>query len=315
MKKYIGVDIGGTTVKAGLVDDNGKILAKTVIETGKTPEEVIAGIGKQLIDMLADNSLTVKDIVGIGIGCPGAVTGKTGTVEYSNNLGWGRVELVKGLKAYVDTEYRISNDANVATLAEAMYGAAKGYNDVIMFTLGTGVGGGIVIDKKLYEGNESKGAELGHCLLVLGGEECTCGRKGCIEAYCSATALIRDTKRAMLADLESKMWDYTNNDINNANGRTAFAMAKEGDASAIKVVDNYIAYLSESIMSYCNIFRPEAFVLGGGICGEGRFLTDKIKSYCEERFYGFRGTPKVEILTATLGNDAGIIGAAALIKN
>ena len=137
-----------------------------------------------------------------------------------------------------------------------------------MFTLGTGVGGGIIIDKKLYEGNESKGAELGHAVLVLGGEECTCGRKGCIEAYCSASALIRDTKRAMLADTDSKMWEYANNDINNVNGRTAFAMARENDESALKVVNDYIMYLSESIMNYCNIFRPEAFVLGGGICGE-----------------------------------------------
>ena len=182
-----------------------------------------------------------------------------------------------------------------------------------MFTLGTGVGGGIIIDKKLYEGNESKGAELGHAVLVLGGEECTCGRKGCIEAYCSASALIRDTKRAMLADTESKMWEYANNDINNVNGRTAFAMARENDESAMKVVENYVMYLSESIMNYCNIFRPEAFVLGGGICGEGKFLIDKVVAYCEKRHYGYQGTPAVKIITATLGNDAGIIGAAALL--
>ena len=201
----------------------------------------------------------------------------------------------------------------MAALGEGIFGAAKGYENVVMFTLGTGVGGGIIIDKKLYEGNESKGAELGHAVLVLGGEECTCGRKGCIEAYCSASALIRDTKRAMLADTDSKMWEYANNDINNVNGRTAFAMARENDESALKVVNDYIMYLSESIMNYCNIFRPEAFVLGGGICGEGKFLIDRIVKYCEERHYGYQGTPAVKILTATLGNDAGIIGAAALL--
>ena len=313
MKKYIGVDIGGMSIKIGLVNEEGNLLAKTVVKTESDAESVIKTLGESLVRFLKENGLTEKDIEGVGIGCPGAITGATGVVEYSNNLGWKNVRLVDGLKKYLDSQYKISNDANVAALGEVIFGAAKGYSDVVMFTLGTGVGGGIIIDKKLYEGNESKGAELGHAVLVLGGEECTCGRKGCIEAYCSASALIRDTKRAMLADTESKLWEYANNDINNVNGRTAFAMARENDESAMKVVENYVMYLSESIMNYCNIFRPEAFVLGGGICGEGKFLIDKVVAYCEKRHYGYQGTPAVKIITATLGNDAGIIGAAALL--
>lgn len=309
MKKYIGVDIGGMSIKIGLVNEEGSLLDKTVVKTESGAESVIKSLGEGLVAFLEKNGLTEKDVEGVGIGCPGAVTGKTGVVEYSNNLGWKNVRLVYGLKKYVDVPFKLSNDANVAALGEVIFGAAKGYENVVMFTLGTGVGGGIIIDKKLYEGNESKGAELGHAVLVLGGEECTCGRKGCIEAYCSASALIRDTKRAMLADTDSKMWEYANNDINNVNGRTAFAMARENDESALKVVNDYIMYLSESIMNYCNIFRPEAFVLGGGICGEGKFLIDRIVKYCEERHYGYQGTPAVKILTATLGNDAGIIGA------
>ena len=313
MKKYIGVDIGGMSVKIGLVNENGNILDKKVIKTDGSAESVIRSLGTALQEFLEENHLSAAEIEGIGIGCPGAITAATGMVEYSNNLGWHHVPLVDGLRAYVDTYYKISNDANVAALGEAIFGAAKGYSDVIMFTLGTGVGGGIIIDKKLYEGNESKGAELGHAVLVLGGEECTCGRKGCIEAYCSASALIRDTKRAMVRHTDSAMWEYANNDINNVNGRTAFAMARENDAAALEVVENYIKYLSESIMNYCNIFRPQAFVLGGGICGEGRYLLDKVEKYCKERNYGYQGTPEVKILTATLGNDAGIIGAAALL--
>ncbi len=313
MKKYIGVDIGGMSIKIGLVNEEGNLLAKTVVKTESDAESVIKTLGESLVKFLRDNGLSAKDIEGVGIGCPGAITGSTGVVEYSNNLGWKNVRLVDGLKKYLDVEYKISNDANVAALGEVIFGVAKGFNDVVMFTLGTGVGGGIIIDKKLYEGNESKGAELGHAILVLGGEDCTCGRKGCIEAYCSASALIRDTKRAMLADTNSKMWEYAGNDINNVNGRTAFAMARENDESAMKVVENYVMYLSESIMNYCNIFRPEAFVLGGGICGEGKFLIDKVVDYCEKRHYGYQGTPAVKILTATLGNDAGIIGAAALL--
>ena len=289
MKKYIGVDIGGMSIKIGLVNEEGNLLAKTVVKTESDAESVIKTLGESLVRFLKENGLTEKDIEGVGIGCPGAITGATGVVEYSNNLGWKNVRLVDGLKKYLDSQYKISNDANVAALGE------------------------VIFDKKLYEGNESKGAELGHAVLVLGGEECTCGRKGCIEAYCSASALIRDTKRAMLADTESKMWEYANNDINNVNGRTAFAMARENDESAMKVVENYVMYLSESIMNYCNIFRPEAFVLGGGICGEGKFLIDKVVAYCEKRHYGYQGTPAVKIITATLGNDAGIIGAAALL--
>ena len=313
MKKYIGVDIGGMSVKYWLVNENGNILAKRTVKTEGTADSVIDTLGKALVAFLEENGLKKEEIEGVGIGCPGAITAATGTVEYSNNLGWKNVKLTDGLKKYLDTEYKVSNDANVAALGEATFGAAKEFSDVIMLTLGTGVGGGIVLGNKLYEGNESKGAELGHAVLVLGGEECTCGRKGCIEAYCSASALIRDTKRAMLRDTDSKMWDYANNDIHNVNGRTAFAMARENDPAAVQVVNDYIMYLSESIMNYCNIFRPQAVVLGGGISGEGKYLIDRVAQYCKERHYGYQGTPEVKILAATLGNDAGIIGAAALL--
>lgn len=313
MKKYIGVDIGGMSVKYGFVNENGNILAKRTVKTEGTADSVIDTLGKALVAFLEENGLKKDEIEGVGIGCPGAITAATGTVEYSNNLGWKNVKLTDGLKKYLDTEYKVSNDANVAALGEATFGAAKEFSDVIMLTLGTGVGGGIVLGNKLYEGNESKGAELGHAVLVLGGEECTCGRKGCIEAYCSASALIRDTKRAMLRDTDSKMWDYANNDIHNVNGRTAFAMARENDPAAVQVVNDYIMYLSESIMNYCNIFRPQAVVLGGGISGEGKYLIDRVAQYCKERHYGYQGTPEVKILAATLGNDAGIIGAAALL--
>jgi glucokinase len=193
-----------------------------------------------------------------------------------------------------------------------IYGAAKDYNIAVMFTLGTGVGGGIIIDKKLFEGGFSRGAELGHTTLFLDGEPCTCGRKGCIECYTSATALINQTKKAMLNDKQSKMWQYTDNDLEKVDGRTAFECSKQGDASAIKVVDTYVYYLAESMLNMFNIFRPDAFILGGGISGQGDYLVSKLKEYCEKFDYGYKRAPKTEILIATLGNDAGIIGAAAL---
>ncbi len=310
----IGVDIGGMSVKVGLVDERGVIIANNRAKTEKDPENMVKILSKQINDLLKENNLTVNDINGIGIGCPGTVTGATGVIEYANNLGWHKVPLGAMLKKYIDVEVRISNDANVAALGEAIYGVAKDYNSAIMFTLGTGVGGGIILDNKLYEGNESKGAELGHTTLVLDGEDCTCGRRGCVEAYVSATALIRQTKCVMEQDKESKMWEFVGGDINKVDGRTAFETAKLGDKSAELVRDNYIKYLAESMMNMFNIFRPEAFILGGGVSAQGEYLTSRLKDYCEARHYGYQGTPKVEILIATLGNDAGIIGAAALLK-
>ena len=212
-----------------------------------------------------------------------------------------------------DTTINLSNDANVAVLGEAVYGVAKEYDTVVMFTLGTGVGGGMIIDKKLFEGGWSRGAELGHTTLVLNGRPCTCGRSGCVETYVSATALIADTKTAMLNDKNSKMWEYVQNDINKVDGKTAFECSKLGDKTAIQVVDTYVMYLSESIMNMLNIFRPEAFLLGGGICNQGEYLTDKIVEYLEKFDYGYKFAPKTKILIATLKNGAGIIGAAALV--
>jgi glucokinase len=178
--------------------------------------------------------------------------------------------------------------------------------------LGTGVGGGIIIDNKLFEGGFSRGAELGHITLFLDGEPCSCGRRGCIEAYASATALIKQTKVAMENDKNSAMWAFVNGDINNVDGRTAFECSKQGDKTAEKIVDTYVYYLAESMLNMFNIFRPEAFILGGGISAQGDYLVNKLKAYCEKFDYGYKRAPRTEIVTAKLGNDAGIIGAAAL---
>jgi glucokinase len=309
----IGVDIGGMSIKAGLVDENGKILKECRKKTEPTAEKCIDNLFLQIQELLDYKNLGINDIKGIGIGCPGAVSSEMGIVDFLPNLGWVNVPLVKILKEKLDTEIKISNDASVATLAEAVYGVAKDYNNCLMFTLGTGVGGGMVINKKLYDGGFGRGGELGHITLDINGEPCTCGRKGCVETFVSATALIKQTKRAMLENKNSAMWQYVNNDIENVDGKTAFECAKQGDQTAKMVVDNYVAYLSESIMSLLNIFRPDVFILGGGISLQGKELTDKITDYCEKFDYGYKTAPKTKIVTAELGNEAGIIGAAALI--
>ena len=309
----IGVDIGGMSVKIGIVDGNGKILYKNRRATADTAEKLVEIAAEQINEILAENNVTVKDIKGIGIGCPGIIDSKKGVVKAACNLPFNEFNIVKEMKKYFDTRVKVSNDANVAALGETFFGCASRYANSVMFTLGTGVGGGIVIDRKIYAGGSSMGAELGHVTLVNGGVPCNCGRDGCIEAYCSATALIRQTKAKMSERKDSSMWKFVDGDIEKTDGRTAFECAKQGDDAANEVVDNYVEYLSNAIMSLLNIFRPEAFILGGGISAQGKYLTDKIADYCAKYKYGYEGTPVPEILTATLGNDAGIIGAAALI--
>ncbi len=310
----IGVDIGGMSIKIGIVDEFGKILYKTSFKTDKNPIVAIDNIAKQIKNLLSENNISINNVIGIGIGCPGAVNGKTGTIDFLPNLDWENIDISKKLKAYFNIDIKISNDANVAALGEAIYGSAKEFNSVVMFTLGTGVGGGIIIDKKLFEGEFSRGAELGHTTLVLDGEECTCGRKGCVECYTSATALIKQTKLAMKQNKSSKMWEYVNNDINSVDGKTAFECAKRGDETANRVVDKYIYYLGESILNVLNIFRPNAFIIGGGISNAGDYLIDKLNDYCKKASYGYKNAPKTQIIQASLGNDAGIIGASLLVR-
>ena len=308
----IGVDIGGMSIKVGLVKD-GKILESNKYKTEKTADKCISNMIEQIMSLLKNNNLTINDIKGIGIGCPGAVSSDTGVVEFLPNLSWEKVELTKKIQEKIKTKVALSNDANVAALAETLYGCAKNYSTAVMFTLGTGVGGGIVIDKKLFEGGWSRGAELGHSTLFLDGEQCSCGRKGCIECYTSATALIKQTKNEMEINKDSIMWDYVGGNIDNVDGRTAFECEKKGDLSAKNVVDNYVRYLGESILNMLNIFRPEAFIIGGGISAQGDNLINRLKKYCEKYDYGYKDAPRTDILVATLGNDAGIIGAASLI--
>lgn len=310
----IGIDIGGMSIKVGLVDEKGNIVGKNSKKTEKTAELCIKNMIEQINELLSKYGLTDSKLNGIGIGCPGAVSSEKGLIEFLPNLGWKNINIKKELQKKFNTKIEISNDANVATLAEAVYGVARNYDSFIMLTLGTGVGGGIVIDKKLYEGIESKGAELGHTTLVLNGKKCSCGRNGCVEQYVSATALIEQTKEEMLKNKDSMMWNFVCGEIEKVDGKTAFDCAKKGDKSAVKVRDNYVMYLSESILNFLNIFRPQAIVLGGGISAQGKYLTDLITDYIEKFNYGYMFSPKTKILTAKFGNDSGIIGAVALLS-
>ncbi len=310
-----GVDIGGTGVKSGIVDENGKIVIKSSIKTGRerSYEAVIADIAEQLKKLAVDAGIDINEITGIGIGCPGAIDSALGIVDYSCNLAWENAEIVKELNKHIPLPAKVSNDANVAALGETKFGAGKSYSDTVFVTLGTGVGGGVIIGNKLFEGYRSKGAELGHMVIVKDGEPCACGRRGCLESYASATALIRDTKRAMEKDKNSAMWDFVGGDIDAVDGRTSFECAKKGDASAMEVVKNYVEYLGEGISNFINIFRPQAVILGGGVCAQGEYLLKPLRAYIKANTYGGVSIPEAEITVATLGNDAGLIGAASLM--
>ena len=308
----IGIDIGGMSIKAGLVKD-GKIISSNKKATAPTAEQSLDNLILQIKSLLSENSLTEKDIAGIGIGCPGLISSKEGIVDHNSNMKWENFHLVDLLKQSFNVKIKLSNDANVAALGETVYGSAAKYENAVMLTLGTGVGGGIIIDGKLYEGGFSKGAELGHTVIVKGGEKCGCGRCGCLEAYASATGLIRMTKAAMEKDTKSAMWSYVGGDIDKVDGKTSFECAKTGDKAANNVVNDFVAYLSEGIINFANIFRPDVFIIGGGVSAQGNYLIDKLKGYCKKFNYGYINAPKFEIVAASLGNDAGIIGAAALV--
>lgn len=311
-KYYIGIDLGGTFIKGGIVDDLGNILVQDKIATER---ENGASAVAERIALLANLLLTranmaYTDVLGIGIGVPGMIDSKNGKVVYSNNLDWKDFAIVDEVQKLIPLPVKIANDANVATLGETKFGCGKGYNTAVMLTLGTGVGGGIVINGELFEGNCSAGAELGHSVIVRGGEQCTCGRKGCLEAYASATALIRDTKRAMEADRDSKMWEIGSLDA--VDGKTAFDFM-HCDESAKKVVDNYIEMLGTGIVNLANELRPEIVMLGGGVCAQGDELIIPLQKFVDSEIFAGELGPKVKILTAKLKNSAGILGAAALI--
>ena len=312
-KYYIGIDLGGTFIKGGIVDDLGNIVLshKVPTESHKGARGVAENIAALCRDLLERTNMTGDDVVGIGIGVPGMIDSDRGEVIYSNNLGWENFPIAKELEAIMSLPVKIANDANVAALGEAKFGCGKDYGTTVLITLGTGVGGGIVIDGKLFEGNRSAGAELGHSVIVAGGEQCTCGRKGCFEAYASATALIRDTKRAMLENSQSAMWQIGS--VENVNGKTAFDY-KDSDSVAQAVVDRYIEMLGVGITNIANELRPEAVILGGGVCAEGDRLTAPLQAFVDENIFAGAKGPQVKILTATLGNSAGLLGAAALLQ-
>ncbi len=315
---YIGVDLGGTNIAVGIVDEEHRILKK-----GSTPtlparggEAIVADMAKVAKELMDDMKLTLEDIAYVGIASPGIANRATGVVEYSCNLPFVNFPIAEIFKKYLPVkEVYVENDANAAALAEALAGCAKGTSKSVMITLGTGVGGGIIIDGKVYSGFNFAGAELGHEVIEIGGRQCGCGRRGCWETYSSATGLATTTREKinelMLKGIPSLMVDEFKAS-GRVSARTAFDAMKRGDRAGKEVVDEYVRYLACGIANMINIFQPEVLSIGGGICNEKHHLLDPLMEIIDREQYTRDNPRKTVIKIAEMGNDAGIVGAAGL---
>ena len=310
---YIGIDLGGTNIAAGLVSDEGEILHRGSVPTMSEREtgEIVKDMAALSERIVAEYGEEMSRIKGIGIGCPGTINYETGEVVYSNNIKMEHYPLADEFKKLLDFPVKVDNDANCAALGEYTVNG-NGAGSFLFITLGTGVGAGLVLDGKLYRGFNGAAPEAGHITLVSGGEKCTCGKEGCWEAYASVTALISQTKRAMEKNPQSLMHRIAEEE-GKVSGRTAFEAAKAGDGAAAQVVKSYIRYVADGIVSCENFMQPEIIAIGGGISREGDYLLDPVREYVSGMGFN-KFMPKSRIVTAKLFNDAGIIGAAMLMK-
>lgn len=312
MQYRIGIDLGGTAIKAGVVDENFQVVYTHSQPTGQGFEQVVADMASAAETVAAMAGLKVSDFPCVGVGTPSCINPNTGRLVFSNNTNWRNVPLREELEKHLPVPVYIGNDANCAIIGEAVAGAARGRNSVVMLTLGTGVGGGVILNGKLFTGGDGMGSELGHTPLIHRGYPCTCGIDGCLESYASVTALIRQTREAMKAHPESSLHTYVAAHNGEVNGRTVFDCAQAGDATAAAVVDQYLEYLANGIGGLINIFRPEIVLIGGGLSAQGenilRPLNERVSRYTFA--WDIIGAPP--IVKATLGNAAGTIGAAWL---
>ena len=310
----LAIDIGGTSMKGALVDRQGHLSSRFVVPVvpGEEQESALDRLIASAKESL--QSLSEGDrVIGIGCGVPGGINTFTGACDYASNLGWKNLPVARILSDKLSLPCKIDNDANAAMLGEIQFGQEKAYRNAILLTLGTGIGGGIFVNGQLYVGNEGKGAEIGHMVIVAGGIPCPCGRKGCFETYASATALTREAKKAVEAHPESLMAEEVRKGVK-IDAALPFECAKKGDEVAQQVVDQYIEYLGVGCLNLIDIFRPEVIVLSGGVSKQGENLRQPLERYLEKFGYGFGvdKAPKVDIKISRLGADIGIYGAAAL---
>ncbi len=314
MNYYIGIDLGGTNIAVGVVDENYNIVGRAKRKTVVTdnPIRIIDDMAETAKEAVANSGLKLSDIKGCGVGAPGSVDCVNGILYAAHNIRINDLNIKKLMEERLNVPTLVANDANAAALGEMLAGAGKGADNFVIITLGTGVGGGVIMNGKMLVGHNFAGGELGHIMLIYNGEPCTCGRKGCWETYASATALIRQTKRKMEETPDSVMWSLADNNLDNVDGRTAFDAMRKGDKAGKEVVEQYVEYVAAGATDIVNIFQPEILTIGGGISKEEEALVKPITEYVNSHIYS-SGTGKLtKINVAQLGNDAGIIGAAFL---
>lgn len=310
---YVGIDLGGTNIKAGVVDEQGNILCKGDIQTKveRGHEAVIEDMAKLALRVIEKGGFTLNDVHSIGIGVPGILDIETGIVPFCTNLGWHDVPLRDLMHKYIDKPVFADNDATVAGLAESVAGISKGAKNSVFLTLGTGVGGGIVIDGKIYSGSHGVGSELGHTIIELDGELCTCGNRGCWERYASASALARMGREAAKGNELSALYRHVEGNLERISAKMVIDYAKQGDQMASEVFRRYAYHLAVGIISIINSLDPEIIALGGGVSAAGEFLAEAVREEVDKLIF-YKSMPHARIEIATLGNDAGIIGAAML---
>lgn len=313
---YFGIDLGGTNIAAGIVNNKGDILHKLSIPTKRNrhSEYIIKDMVDLLLNIEKEAKIPLSEFKSIGIGVPGLVNDKDGIVVYCPNINFKNVMLRKEIQKYINLPVHVGNDANCAALAESIKGASKGKKNSVLITLGTGIGGGIVINKNLYTGFNGAAAEIGHMVICVDGEKCGCGRKGCFEAYASANALIKQAKQLCMENPECLINKLVDGNIEKIDAKIPFDASKKGDKPSQNLITNYIKYLAEGISNLISIFQPEVVVIGGGINKEGEYLLTPLKEMIKDRVYGKNILNIPDIRTAQLSNDAGIVGAAMLGK-
>ena len=309
----IGLDIGGTGIQMGIVDEKGHILERGELVTNTLIpfSEQIHQMARCAMDMVEKGGYSLLDIASIGAGVPGVADQKTGEVIYCTNLRWRHTPFREEFRKYIDKPVFVDNDATVAGLAESVAGVSAGSSSSVFITIGTGIGSGIIINGRVWNGAHGVGSELGHSILELDGEPCTCGNHGCVERYCSATAIIRMGKEQLQRHPESTMMEMCQGDLKNLNARIVIDAARDGDAAAVKVYRRFIRALGQTIANIVNILDPEMVVLGGGVAKAGSFLLDAVRAEVPN-YILYKDLPFARIELARLGSDAGIIGAAML---
>lgn len=311
---YIGIDLGGTTIKAGIVTEDGKIIRTKSVPTlpDREGEEIVKSMAFVALDLIKEEGLNIEDIHSIGIGAPGLIDSKNKVIEVSSNINFKNTNVEKEMKKHINLPIYLENDANCATIAEFICGSMKGYDNAIMLTIGTGIGGGVILDGKVAKGSYLGEGELGHTIVdYTGGEYCGCGQKGCIETFCSAKSMITYAKKLLEENKNSKILELAES-FEDINAKNIFDAYDLRDEIATKVIERFNTYLAIGIVNFINIFRPGVICIGGGASARGENLTKPIENIAQKMIYG--GGFKTKIVPAVLGNDAGIIGAAMISK-